>query len=259
MKDPYAGFAIVYDDWQKQFHPPYWKYVLERTRPRLSGARTVLDLACGTGAWSLPAARAGAHVYAVDGSQSMLAELRRKRGKLPIEIIDAPMWRFRTPKRVELAGCFFDSLNHITEPDRLYEAIQCVARALQPGGWFIFDLNNEHSFRHLWRGQFITHTPHFTVNISSSYDETSRIARSEVVIFRSTAYRSNHFNRRRTETRPFVKTRTVVRERFYRDDEVYAALERAGFDQISKEEISPFPGISPQPLKSWWRCRRIAI
>jgi SAM-dependent methyltransferase len=256
MTDPYAGFACVYDDWQKQFHPPYWKYVLGRTRPLLRDIGSVLDLACGTGGWSIPAARTGACVYAVDGSTAMLSELRRKRGRLPVRIIEAPLWRFRLPEPVELAGCFFDSLNHLVKPAQFEAALACVARSLRTGKWFIFDLNNEHSFRDLWRGQFITHTPLFTVNISSRYDRESRIARAEVVIFRAKDYRRHASERRNGAGGVFIKTRTIVHERYYTDEEVYAALDHAGFDQISKEEISPFPGISAQPLKSWWRCRK---
>jgi SAM-dependent methyltransferase len=251
MKDPYAGFASIYDQWQKQFHPPYWRYALQRTRSLFAQWESALDLACGTGAWSVPVARAGIRVYAVDGSAAMLAELRRKRGRLPIEIIRSPLHRFRLHELVDGAVCFFDSLNHLTKPQHFYAALRCVFRQLKPGGWFVFDLNNEHSFRDLWRGQFITHTPQFTVNITSNYDEESGVAKSEVVIFRAT-----QAARHTARNGQFVKTRTVVQERFYPDHEVRRALEAAGFIRIAKEDISPFTDLSAAPLKTWWRCMK---
>jgi len=248
--DRYAAFAAVYDVWQNQFHPPFWEYVWERTRHLLGEVETVLDLACGTGAWSLPVARAGATVYAVDGSAAMLRQLRRKRGKLPIHLQQAPLPAFRLPQPVDLAGCFFDSLNHLASLEELQATFQAVAAALRPGGQFLFDLNNEACFRHLWEGHFITHAPDYSVTMISHYDEMRRRATSDVVVFLPVP------RNRGRRMRLYRQQRTLIEERCFTDAEVRKALRMAGFTRIQTEPIAPFPEISTDPLKSWWSARR---
>ena len=250
MADRYAAFAAIYDTWQNQFHPPFWQYVLEHTQDLLREADTVLDLACGTGAWSVPAAEAGARVYAVDGSAAMLRELKRKRGRLPIHMQRAALTDFQLPERVGLAGCFFDSLNHLESVEELQAAFRAVAAALRPGGRFVFDLNNEVCFRHLWQGHFITHTPDYTVTMISHYDEMRRRAESEVVVFLAGPQDGG-------PERAYRKHRTVIRERYFSDQEVRKSLKEAGFARIGQEAIAPFPEISNDPMKTWWRAERV--
>ncbi len=49
----------------------------------------VLDIGCGTGRVALPLARAGSPVTAVDSDADLLAELARRAGSLPVEIVCA--------------------------------------------------------------------------------------------------------------------------------------------------------------------------
>jgi len=247
--DRYAAFAAIYDVWQNQFHPPFWEYVLQRTGHLVGTVGTVLDLACGTGAWSLPMARAGATVYAVDRSGAMLRELKKKRGRLPIHAQQASMTDFRLPEPVDAAGCFFDSLNHLASLAELQATFHCVAAALRPGAPFLFDLNNEACFRHLWEGHFITHAPDYTVTMISHYDEMRRQAASDVVVFLPLPGKSGRM-------RLYRQQRTVIEERCFTDDEVRKALRAAGFTRIQTEPVSPFPEISADPLKTWWSARR---
>ncbi len=247
--DRYAAFAAIYDVWQNQFHPPFREYVWQRTGHLAATAGTVLDLACGTGAWSVPMARAGATVYAVDGSAAMLRQLKKKRGRLPIHVQQAPMTGFRLPEPVDAAGCFFDSLNHLASLEELQATFHCVAAALQPGAPFLFDLNNEACFRHLWEGHFITHRPGYTVTMISHFDEMRRQAASEVVVFLPLPGKNGRM-------RLFRKQRTVIEEHSFTNGEVRKALREAGFIRIQTEPVAPFPEISADPLKTWWSAQR---
>jgi len=66
---------------------------LEANGVRCKGAK-VLDIGCGPGGLSLPLARAGAKVTALDISAGMLARLREATGKgdLPVETIECSWW-----------------------------------------------------------------------------------------------------------------------------------------------------------------------
>jgi SAM-dependent methyltransferase len=43
------------------------------------------------------------------------------------------------PEQVDLATAHYDTINHLRRPDHVREAFAAVARALRPGGFFLFD------------------------------------------------------------------------------------------------------------------------
>jgi SAM-dependent methyltransferase len=67
-----------------RFDLPLWLELAAAT----PGAR-VLDVGCGTGRVALPLARAGTPVTAVDTDPALLAELARRAGTLPVEVVCA--------------------------------------------------------------------------------------------------------------------------------------------------------------------------
>jgi SAM-dependent methyltransferase len=110
--------------------------------------KRILDVCCGTGTMSEMLAREGFEMAGVDLSLPMIRMAREKaeRRKLPIryECMDAAT--FEMGETYDAAYSFFDSLNNITEPERLQMALEQVAKHLQPGGSFIFDLNTAFAF-----------------------------------------------------------------------------------------------------------------
>lgn len=80
--------------------------------PRVGSA---CDLACGTGTAALELARTGFRVFAVDLSPTMceLARKKARRARLPIEVIEADMRRFRLPEQVDLITCEFDDFGEL--------------------------------------------------------------------------------------------------------------------------------------------------
>ena len=111
--------------------------------------RTVADLACGTGSTTVILAKMGYRVTAVDLSEDMLTEAMDKCSdldNLPTFVHQA-LQELRLPRGVDLAVCFLDSLDYITEPADCAEAIRRVYKALNPGGIFIFDVNTPEKLR----------------------------------------------------------------------------------------------------------------
>jgi SAM-dependent methyltransferase len=120
-----------------------------RAAPRLlrilrrAGIRggTLVDLGCGSGEWAAAALRAGFHVIGVDRSAAMIHLARRL----------APRARFhcRSLHQFPLPACHAvtalgESLNYTFHGDdsttRLDRLFARVARALVPGGVFLFDV-----------------------------------------------------------------------------------------------------------------------
>lgn len=120
--------------------------ILRAILPRV---RRACDLACGSGAGALDLARAGIEAHAVDLSPVFCRAVRAKarRAGLRMAVHCADMRRFSLPRPVDLVLCEFAALNNLADRHDLGRVFRCVARALVPGGWFLFDVNTKLSLR----------------------------------------------------------------------------------------------------------------
>ena len=144
-RPPYAVLAGYYDEVYG-----LWRELLSPARDEVLRAHAVryanvLDVGCGSGWQSLELARRGAGVVAVDPVAAFLRPLRAaaKRERLPVDVragsaLDLPI---REGEAFDLALATFDVLNHLDHHEELAPAFAAVARALRPGGHFLFDLN----------------------------------------------------------------------------------------------------------------------
>src|SRR5437868_4406292 len=114
----------------------------------LAEARSVCDLACGSGQTAIELARDGKHVLAVDSAPRFCARVRAKARaeKLDVRVIRADMRRFRLPERVDLVLCEFSAVNNLDDRQELLSVFTSVTRALEPGGHFLVDVNTPKSF-----------------------------------------------------------------------------------------------------------------
>lgn len=101
----------------------------------------VLDLCCGPGRHSIPLARLGAKVTAVDRSLFLLekARSRAESEKLDIEWVQEDMRSFVRPDAFDLAINLFTSFGYFGDQEDL-TVLRNVFRSLAPGGFFIIDL-----------------------------------------------------------------------------------------------------------------------
>ena len=148
--ETYRALAGCYDEMTEDVHYAAWADFLEKlfsreTRP----IKTVLDLACGTGTMSFLLAARGYEMIGVDFSPEMLAIASNKtlagEGIPPIFLCQA-MEKLDLYGTVDACVCLLDSINHVTNPEKLYKALQRVHLFLEPGGLFVFDV---HTPQHL--------------------------------------------------------------------------------------------------------------
>jgi demethylmenaquinone methyltransferase/2-methoxy-6-polyprenyl-1,4-benzoquinol methylase len=100
-------------------------------------AGDVLELACGTGLWTVRLAEVATHVTAVDASPEVLA-LNQDRVKSPrITYVQADLFGWNPPAHAFDVVFFSFWLSHVP-PDRFDSFWQKVRRALRPGGRFFF-------------------------------------------------------------------------------------------------------------------------
>lgn len=114
----------------------------ELIQARRPGARTLLDVACGTGAHLEHLAGR----YAVEGLDLDAAMLAVARERLPdVPFHEADMAEFDLGRRFDAVVSLFSSIGYARTPERLNAAVAAMARHLEPGGvlvvepWFTRD------------------------------------------------------------------------------------------------------------------------
>ncbi len=103
----------------------------------------LLDLACGTGGFSLQFAKMGIEVIGVDPSDEMLSIAREKAANSKSDIL----FLCQSGQELDLYGtvdgvvCCMDSINHVTDENELKRLFSRVSLFLEKGKLFIFDVN----------------------------------------------------------------------------------------------------------------------
>jgi SAM-dependent methyltransferase len=83
-----------------------------------------------------------------------MIEIANERAAVAGANIDFTVGDIRTltwKREFDLVTCWYDSLNYLLESDDLRETFGGAARALKPGGVFIFDMNSLFGLAKVWR------------------------------------------------------------------------------------------------------------
>jgi SAM-dependent methyltransferase len=102
----------------------------------------ILELACGTGRYLIPWARAGHHVAGLDCASAMLARAAEKAREagVTIELHDADMRDFQLGERFALIVIAGNSIVHLQTARDLERFLACVREHLAPGGQLVIDV-----------------------------------------------------------------------------------------------------------------------
>jgi SAM-dependent methyltransferase len=99
-------------------------------------ARTLLDVACGTGA-HLAHLRQWYSVEGADVSPAMLEIAGRRLPGVPLHLGD--MRKLDLGRRFDVVTCLFSSIGYVTEPSELQSTVARLAAHVTPGGVLILD------------------------------------------------------------------------------------------------------------------------
>jgi ubiquinone/menaquinone biosynthesis C-methylase UbiE len=152
----YNRFAYVYDQLMKDTPYDQWvEKVVRQAKKYQVQAKTILDVACGTGELSVWLAEAEFQVTGVDLSEDMLAVAHAKavdRG-LPIQFFQANMTEMEDFGVFDVITIFCDSLNYLQTEAEFVQTFQRVYELLQTNGLFIFDVHSLWKMNHIFKNQ----------------------------------------------------------------------------------------------------------
>lgn len=161
-------------------------------------------------------------VTGFDLSAEMIDAARAKATKggfdIPYYVADAQ--DFKLPGEFGAAYSFFDSLNYITNLEGFRHAVDSVARHLEPGGSFIFDLNTGFAFEaEMFTQKDMRKKTDLKYEWVGEYDTNSRVIQVKMDFWKGEAHWSEHHV-----------------QRAHSDAEVREALADAGFGEVESFE-----------------------
>jgi ubiquinone/menaquinone biosynthesis C-methylase UbiE len=134
----YRAMAAEYDDADQRDVSQLDRPELEAGLERFAPVGDVLELAGGTGAWTVELARYASRLTVLDASEETLVINRAKLAAMatPVEYVVADIFGWRPPRHFDVV--FFSYwLSHVP-PSRFDVFWQVVDQSLQPGGRVFF-------------------------------------------------------------------------------------------------------------------------
>jgi len=209
----------------------------------------VLDLPCGEGTFAIRMAKRGYRTTGVDRSSAMLRLGRRKarEARLSVRFIESDVRSLRFHEEFDLAASWYDSLNYLLTLSDLKKTFACVFRALQTGGYFLFDVNTPGTLSKGWQRHpsFVeVDTKDAFVIHRSTWDARKRVASLKVTCF---VLRDGHWSR----------VDELHRERAYALPQIRTCLRQVGFTEVGcwgsiRKMTPPHRG----DRKYWFAVRR---
>ena len=188
MSGEYGKFASVYDLLMQDVPYAAWTRYLTGLFSKhgvLSGD-SVLDCACGTGAFSIRFAQMGYDVTGCDRSPEMLAiaqEKARNAGlKIPFVLQD--MREVNLHKPVSAVNCACDGVNYLLAEEDVTAFFKHASRALKPDGLLLFDVSSAYKLEHILGGHtYGDDTKGCTYLWRNHFDPNTRLLEMKLAFF----------------------------------------------------------------------------
>lgn len=157
MGAQYGGFADFYDRLMADVDYDAWAdYLLGLIRENgVPSDGTIVDCACGTGAFTLRFAKAGYRLIGIDRSEQMLAVAQQKARKsgMNVPFVRQDVRSFQVHKPVDAVNCACDGVNYLLSTEDALSFFSSAYAALKPGGVLLFDVSSAYKLEHVLGGQ----------------------------------------------------------------------------------------------------------
>ncbi|MBO7184770.1 MAG: class I SAM-dependent methyltransferase [Oscillospiraceae bacterium] len=136
-------FCKVYNEFGWNYYPEiFGEQLLQWLERNGVAPKNAMDLACGTGILCEILHEKGICASGMDFSEGMIQIARQGNPEIHYDVAD--MITYRPEKQFDLVTCTGDAVNHIANLSDVKKIFQNVYAYLSPGGYFVFDILNEH-------------------------------------------------------------------------------------------------------------------
>ena len=221
---PYEKFAYAYDRMMRNVNYIRWGDYIELLFNKYDcEPKTILDVACGTGALTLLLASRGYQMTGIDRANGMLEVAREKTAEqqLEIDFHHGDMLNFQLNRRFDAILCTYDSINYASDEDELMSTFKTVSDHLSPAGLFIFDVTTERNIvEHFHNKTFSENHQDYSYIWKNNYLTHSKLCRTFLTFF----IREDDLFRRYEE---------VHHQRIYEVSTVHELLKATGYKMLS--------------------------
>lgn len=208
-------------------------------RNHWKGIASACDVGCGSGGTAVDLAQRGIAVDAVDLSPAFVRATRARARAAGVRVRArvADMKSFRVPAPVDLVLCEFSAMNFLEERRDVAKVFAAVARALKPGGLFLFDVDTQRTLAK-YESVFFVDRADFKLVQKGTLEDGGRRARFDHDwFFRDDSKRSG---RRARAT--WRHEHEVLWNSCWSESELRRALRRAGLTPLAS-----FDGLDVRP------------
>lgn len=246
---PYHILATYYEELSETRDWDTWIAYVDGIFRSAIGTRpeTCLDAACGTGRIAVGLASLGYDVTGVDASESMLRQAREKAARAGFDIAfcqqdlrDLDLGRY-----FSAAVSLCDSLNYLVDPQDFARAVKNIADHLEPGGYFLFDVNTPWKLQNFYGDYtYAEHHEGFSYIWENEYDPAQRLVTMHLAFF---VNEGNGMYRRYDE---------MHSQRAYTHTEIVAVLKEAKLELVDWGNIAGSEPPEPIEERVFYLTRR---
>lgn len=191
----YSDFAYVYDKLMYDVNYKEWADFIENIFKTYNLKPSLfLDLACGTGSFTIEMAKRGYDMIGIDISTDMLNCAKQKSVDLKnILYLNQDMVNFELYGTVDIIVSLMDSVNYILHKKDVKKLLKNVHNYLNVGGLFIFDINTPFKFKNILKNNvFYDVSDEITYIWQNNFDTKTNICEFDLTIFTK---ENNMYNR----------------------------------------------------------------
>lgn len=217
----YARFAAVYDRLMASIDRVEWARYLLTFLPE--GKLVIADAACGTGALTVPLAKAGHALTGLDASEEMLrvAQEKARLARVAIPFAQMRMENLTLHKKADAIVCACDGVNYLTSVNAVDSFLCAAFDNIKPGGKLLFDISSRYKLSRVLANNTFAEDEEGAAYIwKNEYDEVSKRIRMDVTFFE------------RMEDGRYERFSEEHIQRAHSEKELTNALTRAGFCDI---------------------------
>lgn len=152
----YNKFAYIYDKLMEDAPYEQWvRYIKRICNNYQVDVKSIVDVACGTGSFAIPMAKAGYEVQGIDLSEDMLlvAQEKARENQVSVQFYQQDMRTIDGFYPTDMITIFCDSLNYLESDLDVQETFAAVYRNLKDDGLFLFDVHSVFKMQEVFAGQ----------------------------------------------------------------------------------------------------------